>query len=380
MKKKSILIIVLAVLLCAAIAALVVIKKPWVKSDPADDTTVSDVSESDTAAPTDDATEPTETEPLPTEPALSELILGAWTGGLTGVSGYEFLADGTVLLKIIDLDQILGAELPIDSSIHGDYTLTGDQLKINYRLGTTRYTFEYTVTVRDDQLSLFEKGNGQVTTFQRTGSISDPDAAVTVDDLIGAWVSADDAVAYTFDADGKTLSVTLRDAKLPGRDDALSGTAEGLYFLQNGALTLQFAMNGETLTVEGTCDVEHNTMSLTAADGSKTLLVRAGTLPDEATAPENLRGTWKTADGTVRYTFNEGNVVSITYTDCNVAALQKPISGTYPGVYTLEGTALRLIYTAYDTHITENWTLAQQEDGSLLMTDTESAVTRTLTR
>ena len=380
MKKKNIAIPVLVVLLCAALVTLLVIKKPWQKSDAPEDVSTTEVDPGTAEAPTDDTTAPTDptTAPAPTEAPLSEQILGLWSGGIADVSSYEFLSDGTVLLRLVDLDQLLGAELPIDTAIHGDYTLTGDQLKVNYRVGTTRYTYEYTATVDGDTLTLFCKGDGVSSTFRRAKD-APVDTNALREDLIGAWTSADDSVKCTFNSDG-TLSVTLNDAVLPGRRLALTGTADGLYELQSSTLTLQFLLNEETVTVRGTCDVNRNQMSLTASDGSTMLFRRAGTQPDEATAPESLRGTWKSADGTAVYTFNEGNVFSVTYTDCSVGALSKRISGTYPGVYTLEGAALRLMYTAFDTHITEDWTLSSQADGTLVMTDSASGMTRTLTK
>lgn len=381
MKKKNIAILILALLLCAALVTLLVIKKPWQKNEADDVPSFSEVDPGTAEAPTEDTTVPTTdptTEPAPTEAPLSEQILGLWTGGIADVSSYEFLSDGTVLLRLVDLDQLLGADLPIDTGIHGDYTLSGDQLKINYRVGTTRYTYEFTVTVSDDTLTLFSKGDGVKSTFHRSKD-APVDTNALREDLIGAWTSADDTVNCTFRSDG-ALSVTLKDAVLPGRRLKLTGTADGLYELQSSTLTLQFLLGDETVTVRGTCDVNRNQMSLTAADGSAMLFRRTGTQPDEATAPESLRGTWKSADGTAVYTFNEGNVFSVTYTDCSVPALSKSISGTYQGVYTLEGTALRLMYTAFDTHITEDWTLSSQEDGKLEMTDSASGVTRTLTR
>ena len=378
MKKKSILIIALTVLLCAAVITLLVIKKPWDKSG-GEETTAPSVSESDTTL----TTQPTETtaDTEPSVPSLADELIGVWTDS-TGLSGYEFFPDGRVSWKYIDL-LIPVVNFPVKGAVSGTYTLTGDRLKVSFSIYSYRFTHEYTTTIKDNELTLFEIGDGSISTYQRAGGGSSLDISAYSpelrDELIGAWTSVDGTTGYTFNQDG-TLSVALKDAVLPGRGDALSGTAGGVYFLQNDALTMQFSLNDETVTVEATCGVEHNSMRLTAADGAATLFSRNGTMPDELTAPESLRGTWKTADGSVSYTFNEGNVMKVVYDECTVPALDRPISGTYAGTYFLEGSNLRLIYTAYNTPITENWTVSQQEDGSLVMVDTSSAASRTLTK
>lgn len=89
--------------------------------------------------------------------AIDEKLLGKWSSNL---SGFEFKDTGVVKITFIDLGS-MGINLPINGTVDGIYSVSGDELKIRYSIYTGVIEKTYKYSVDKDTLTLTEKGTNE---------------------------------------------------------------------------------------------------------------------------------------------------------------------------------------------------------------------------
>lgn len=88
---------------------------------------------------------------------VDKKLLGKWSSNL---SGFEFKDTGIVSITFIDLGS-MGINLPINGTVDGIYTVEDGVLTIKYSIYTGVIEKKYKYSVKDDVLTLTEKGSGE---------------------------------------------------------------------------------------------------------------------------------------------------------------------------------------------------------------------------
>lgn len=375
--KKSTKILIGAVAVTLAVCVLIVAiashnkNKPHPPADPtisSGDTTYFDLDPSNAPdLPTNAPTESTE----PTAPDLSKAILGKWMDS-ANMSGYEFMADGTVSVTYVNLT-IPFINLPINGSATGTYTLSGNELMMKYSIYTKTIVKRFFVSVNDNELSMRDLDEGDNSTYRRAAADAEYSTAPVKsdDELTGTWVNADASMRFVFNEDN-TINLTLvgfRDKSVSRRE--LNGSFTGLYVTQGNYVTIQFMDGDDRITLEYTYQVSRNTLLLTDKNNGTTLFVRAGTGASSYSSAEDLRGKWRDSTGTNGYNFKEGGIVELTLVNFTVPVINMPINGTYNGTYQVDGDKLTIRYSVFGKSITDVYRFSV-DGGTLTLTNEEN--------
>ena len=303
------------------------------------------------------------------EDNLREKILGKWTDS-ANMSGYEFFADGKVIVTYVNLD-IPFVNLPINGTANGTYTLEGDKLTTKFSIYTATIDDTFRASVKDNTLSLYDYDDFETATYTKVTS-ADPTSVqgnttlVTPTGLEGAWVNSDQSRKYDFAADS-TVYITVKNS------DGSTTTYTGIYFKQDPSVIIQYTVGNDSVTENYSYTVSGNTLSLTDEDGSIYLFVRSGASATTPAGTGGLMGKWLDGAGISGYTFKEGGVVDVTYVNFTVPVINMPINGTFTGTYSVDGDKITISYSVYGKAMNENYTYTVT-DMALTLTGTDGTV------
>ena len=207
---------------------------------------------------------------------LATQILGKWRDG-SDTSGYEFKADGRVVLTYIDLG-FIGFDV-VNGDMTGVYTLEGNKLTIDTSFYAGTITISFTASVSDNTLTLVSTNNGTVFTYARAED-TDTDVGGDVNELqpgqtgiVGDWKDGAGASGFNFKDDG-TVSFTYIDLQFIGYDN-FAGSYDGTYIVDDDTVTIKFSIvYGVTITLNYTYEVSGSTLKMTDDNGNVTTYIR----------------------------------------------------------------------------------------------------------
>lgn len=305
-------------------------------------------------------------------PDISGLILGKWSDS-ANMSGYEFAADGSVVVTYVNLT-VPVVNMPINGSAKGTYVLSGNDLTVKFSIYSKTITKEFTASIENNALTLKNKQDGDVATYEKTGEVSGGEQASSQNTqiqngIVGAWKSGDSTVKYIFEDDSK-VTVVYKDAKDAAVSSGkLNGSFNGVYMLGDGNVTIQFSYNSKKITQKYTYVISGSTMSFTDSGDDTTIFVRSEEVKAGADA---LLGKWSDSTGMSGYEFKENGIVNITYVNFVVPVINMPIDGTVAGSYIVKGNTVTISASVYSKTIKNTYTFAI-DGNTLVLTDTEDS-------
>lgn len=109
----------------------------------------------------------TRTDPSQSGQSVSsvESLYGTWTDS-SNMMGYEFLSDGTVNVKYVDL-VIPVLNMPVKTTVPGTYTVNGDEVTVTHSIYGATIRSTYRFSVRDNVLTLVNTEDGNTSTFMK---------------------------------------------------------------------------------------------------------------------------------------------------------------------------------------------------------------------
>ena len=208
--------------------------------------------------------------------SIASQLLGKWRDG-ANMSGYEFKADGRVVLTYIDLG-FIGFDV-VNGDMTGVYTLEGNKLTIDTSFYAGTITISFTASVSDNTLTLVSTNNGTVFTYARAED-TDTDVGGDVNELqpgqtgiVGDWKDGAGASGFNFKDDG-TVSFTYIDLQFIGYDN-FAGSYDGTYIVDDDTVTIKFSIvYGVTITLNYTYEVSGSTLKMTDNNGNVTTYIR----------------------------------------------------------------------------------------------------------
>ncbi len=299
--------------------------------------------------------------------SIASQLLGKWRDG-ANMSGYEFKADGTVVLTYIDLG-FTGLDI-FKGDVDGVYTLEGDKLTISTSIYSGTISNSYTASVSGNVLTLVSTEDGDVSTYMRS---EDTDTDVGADvtepskpqterpdgtDLAGTWSSDDGDVKYAFNSDGTV------DFKKNGNEYS------GVYIIDDDKVSIQYTSGDNRVTERFEYRISGNILSLENIDG-RYVLTRNGTAPSVGSSDE-LIGKWSDGAGMSGYEFKDGGIVEFTYVNLDKFGIDLPV-GTYPAAYTVDGNTITISFSVYGATISDSYTY-EVSGNTLKMTAADGSV------
>lgn len=94
-----------------------------------------------------------------------EALYGTWTDS-SNMMGYEFLNDGTVNVKYVDL-VIPVLNMPVKTTVKGAYTVDGDEVTVTHSIYGATIKTTYRFSVLDGVLTLVNVEDGNTSTFMK---------------------------------------------------------------------------------------------------------------------------------------------------------------------------------------------------------------------
>ena len=320
-----------------------------------DTTTMATVTPSTTETTATTTTEPTTEK----EPILSELIVGKWSDS-AGMSGFEFFENGKVSFTYVNLESL---GISFDGKVdNGTYTLEGNKLNIAYSIYTATINKTYEISVKDDELKMYDLEELKTYTYVRTDKFKEPESTTNFfsvsDELLGSWENKPLSKTYKFTGDGKIVV-------------AIDGeNFEGVYVTEDDSVTIQYTAYSKKITEKYTYAVTRTTLSLTDEQGTFTFN-RMGTNAGDETNDEDLMGIWRDSANLSGYEFKEDGVVSVTYVNITIPVIDVPVNGTFTGGYELEDGILSFTYYIYGKKISDSYTY-EISGNSLKLKNTET--------
>ncbi len=306
-----------------------------------------------------------------TQAAVNNLaadIIGKWTDS-ANMSGYEFFADGSVVVTYVNLT-VPVVNFPINGSAKGSYTLSGNDLTVNFSIYSKTITKSFTASVLNNSLTLINKENSETSTYKREGTqaveeSTENSVSVPQKGIVGAWENGDGSIKYIFDENSK-FTVIYKNANDPAvSGEKLQGTFNGVYMLNNEKVTVQFNYKSKKITREFVYLISGSTMSFTDSKDDTTILVR-GTMTQ--TGADSLLGKWSDSTGMSSFDFKQGGVVNITYVNFVVPVINMPIDGTVVGSYVVKDNTVTISSSIYSKTI-KNTYIFTVDGNSLILTD-----------
>lgn len=315
--------------------------------------------------------------PVTTTAAADDLrsqLIGKWSDS-AGMSGYEFLADGSVKMTYVNLAAF---NIPFDGKADGVYILEGDKLTIKFSIYTATIENSYTISIDGKMLSMYNLEERETSTYSRVGegeavTTSATTEATTVATpavgIVGTWTNADGTTTYTFDNSG-TLTAVLCDA-----DGSNCTTNEGLYLSQDDSLVIQHTQHGNSITKSYTWSIVSDVLTVTDEDGRAEMFTRIASADTQkpVSNAEALYGKWSDSAQMSGYEFLNDGTVNVKYVDFTVPVLNIPISTSVPGVYTVNGDEVTVTHSIYGATISTTYrfsvldkvlTLVNTDDGN----------------
>ena len=327
-----------------------------------------------TTVPSTTAPVQTTTAVTTTAPDLRSQLIGKWTDS-AGMSGYEFLANGSVKMTYVNLSVF---NIPFDGTADGVYILEGDKLTIKFSIYTATIENNYTVKIDGKMLSMYNLEEHETSTYTRvdgtsqtvTSTTAQPTTAVPPNAINGTWVSPDGTETYTFTSNGQLTAV------LCNADKTICTTYEGIYLYQEDSLVIQYYQQNGTVTKSYRWSIVNDVLTLTDENGAATMFTRAEDSNGEpmvSTAVESLYGTWTDSSNMNGYEFLSDGTVNVKYVDLVIPVLNMPIKTTVPGTYTVDGDEVTVTHSIYGATIRSTYrfsvsdnvlTLVNIEDGN----------------
>ncbi len=308
-----------------------------VKNGEDDTTTVVTVNPTKTTT-----TQPTTETTTKKEPELAELLIGKWSDS-AGMSGFEFFESGKVSFTYANLESL---GISFDGKVeNGTYTLQGDRLTIAYSIYTATIDKTYEITIKGDELKMYDLEELKTSTYVRTDKFKEPETTTSVsvsDELLGSWENKPLSKTYKFTNDGKVVV-------------AIDGEGfDGVYVTEDNSVTIQYTAYSKKITEKYTYAVTKTTLSLTDEQGTFTFN-RMGTSTTQS-KDSDILGVWRDSANLSGYEFKEGGVVSVTYVNLTIPVIDVPVNGTFTGGYEIENGVLSLTYYIYGKKISDSYT------------------------
>lgn len=307
---------------------------------------------------------------------LRNSLIGRWTDS-AGMSGYEFLADGSVKMTYVNLSAF---GVPLDGKADGVYILEGDKLTIKFSIYTATIENTYTISIDGKTLSMYNIKEHETSTYTRSDSVEGAVSSTTVpsttavnvpEEILGTWVNADGTVTYTFENTGKLIAVICT-------PDGVCSTYDGIYLTQENSLVLQYFSQNNTITKSYTWGIEGNVLTLTDENGATvTFTAQVQTHEGQAvSSAEALIGKWSDSAQMSGYEFLSDGTVNVKYVDFTVPVLNIPIKTSVPGSYTVSGDEVTVTHSIYGATISNTYRFSVR-DNVLTLINTDDGNTST---
>ena len=300
---------------------------------------------------------------------LKTQLIGKWMDS-ANMSGYEFFENGSVNVTYVNLT-VPVINLPINGSTTGSYTLNGNTLTVNFSIYQKTITDTFTASIENNALTLINREDGDKATYQRQTeeqtSSGQPGIALPSENnnsIYGAWTDSGKTKKLLFREDG-TVKVT---------DNSVS--YDGVFLIKDDKITIQYVIEGGTVTEEYAFTVSGNSMSFKADNGQTILFVRDS---GQSSSDLGLVGKWMDASDMSGYTFKGDGTVEITYVNFTVPVINMPINGTFNGTYSVDGDRITIRSTISSRTVTNEYSY-QVDGNNLTLTSVEDGTVHSYSR
>lgn len=308
---------------------------------------------------------------------LKEALVGSWSDS-AGMSGYEFLADGSVKMTYVNLAAF---NIPLDGKADGVYILEGNKLTIKFSIYSATIENSYTINIDGKILTMYNLDEHETSTYTRVSAGESITTAVTTqtvvadnapDGIVGTWRNANGTVTYTFDASGKLTAVICN------ADGTECTTSEGIYLSQEDSLVIQYTRQGNSTTKSYRWSIVSGVLTLTDENNQAEMFTRqeSSQPQQEVTGVEALYGEWSDSAQMSGYEFLSGGTVNVKYVDFTIPVLNIPISTTVPGAYTVNGDEVTVTHSIYGATISNTYRFSVK-DNVLTLVNTDDGNTST---
>ena len=194
--------------------------------------------------------------------------------------------------------------------------------------------------------------------------------------ILGQWTDSANMSGYTFYADG-TVEMTYVNLTVPVINIPINGVSKGTYTLDGDKLITKFSIYSATIENKYTVNVENNSLSMKDHEDGETATYQRASAPQttaqsgsqEITQLDEIVGSWVNDNSTVRYTFNDGGIFNVTFSDAKVASISTSVlNGEYTGVYLTDGSSIIIQFTVDDQKVTQRCDFAVSKN-TLSLTD-----------
>lgn len=178
--------------------------------------------------------------------------------------------------------------------------------------------------------------------------------------ILGQWTDSANMSGYAFYADG-TVEMTYVNLTVPVINIPINGVSKGVYTLDGDKLTTKFSIYSATIENKYTVKVENNSLSMKDHEDGETATYRraasAATVPADtnvAADVDEIVGSWINDNSTVRYAFNDGGTLKVTFSNAKVASVSTSVlNGEYTGVYLTDGSSIIIQFTVDGQKVTQ---------------------------
>ena len=300
---------------------------------------------------------------------LKTQLIGKWMDS-ANMSGYEFFENGSVNVTYVNLI-VPVFNFPINGSTPGSYTLNGNTLTVNFSIYQKTITDTFTASIENNALTLINREDGDKATYlrQTEEQTSSGQPGITLpsennNSIYGAWTDSGKTKKLLFREDG-TVKVT---------DNSVS--YDGVFLIKDDKITIQYVIEGGTVTEEYTFTVSGNSMSFKADNGQTILFVRDS---GQSSSDLGLVGKWMDASDMSGYTFKGDGTVEITYVNFTVPVINMPINGTFNGTYSVDGDRITIRSTISSRTVTNEYSY-QVDGNNLTLTSVEDGTVHSYSR
>lgn len=254
------------------------------------------------------------------------------------------------------LISVIACVLVVCIAIVGVYSAVGNRNKSDTSGNTLAPTQQNTM------------GSGEVTTDPAGASSFDttiPPASSLDAQIIGKWMDSANMSGFEFKPGG-AASVTYVNLDVPFLNLPINGTVNGSYVLTGSTLSVSFSIYTKTITNVYTASVENDTLTLVSQDDGEVSTYRRQTVEQTTTASQNVTaqpatevvqdgiyGSWQSADGSLKYTFNKTGIVNISFTNADIDG--RKYTDECDGVFIIDDDEITIQYTALSKQFVDEY-------------------------
>ncbi len=197
-------------------------------------------------------------------------------------------------------------------------------------------------------------------------------AAPSLDQLlVGKWMDSAQMSGYEFFSNG-TVTVTYVNLTVPVIDLPINGTANGTYTVTGSTVEVKFSIYSKTIRkvfeasvvpeTELTLKNKEDGETATYAYVKKTSTPNSTTTttsPAQTITQDDIVGTWKNGDESIKCSFNNDSTVDISFNKGRMNSVSSgELNGTYSGIYMTNGQKLTIQFMMNEKKVTSEFTYA----------------------